>query len=241
MNKEKITQKNIQQGFSLLELVLVILILSVVLASIFSVLNTSEKTFDAELANAEAQENARYAVDRISEIVQTAGNNPQNLTALNGLSFLRLYDSFSLSGSTPVVSPTGGKTIPQSCSGSTCPTGPALELFSDFDGDRLTTSDVGTTTAGSTIFSTNIITSEHIVVYLDPNTNLVNIYNYNGTPGSIPIAEFVTFLQFTVDSLQNEVTVEVTARSQRAVSIESTFQRRFRYANLVSTVKLRNR
>ncbi|MBN8722716.1 MAG: prepilin-type N-terminal cleavage/methylation domain-containing protein [Acidobacteria bacterium] len=247
------------KGFSLLELMLVLIILSVIMTSVFSALVNGQKTFDAELANAQAQENARYAVDRISEIVQTAGNNPQNLTVLNGLNFIRLYDTFN--ATTPAGSPTIGKTIPPTCggtSGITCPSGKALQLFSDFDGDALTNTDVGTTTAGSTIFSANVITSENVVVYLDPSTGLVNLYNYNPAQGqalpgggsapaqgsnsrAIAIAEFVTDLNFIVDSLQNQVTISVTARSNRAVAIETVYEKRFRYASLVSVVKLRNR
>ncbi|MBI4851155.1 MAG: prepilin-type N-terminal cleavage/methylation domain-containing protein [Acidobacteria bacterium] len=248
-----------REGFSLLELVLVLLILAIIMTSVFSTFATGQKTFDAELANAQAQENARYAIDRISEIVQTSGNNPQNIVALNNLNFIRLYDSFN--PTTFTGSPTTGVTIPVTpCGGTTgvtCPTGKALQLFSDFDGDASTTTEVGSTTAGTTIFSANVITSENVVIYLDAN-GLVNLYNFNPAQGqsmpgggtapaqgsaarSIPIAEFVTDLKFDIDSVQNQVTISLTARSNRAVAIETVYEKRFRYASLVSVVKLRNR
>lgn len=249
-----------EKGFSLLELILVLLILAVVMASVFSTFATGQKTFDAELANSQAQENCRYAIDRISEIVQTAGNNPQNIVALNNLNFIRLYDSFN--PTTFTGSPSTGKTIPVTlCGGTTgtpCPSGKSLQLFSDFDGDGATATEVGSTTAGTMIFSANVITSENVVVYHDTATGLVNLYNFNPAPGgtlpgggtapaqgapgrSIAIAEFVTDLKFVVDSVQNQVTISVTARSNRAVAIETVYEKRFRYASLVSVVKLRNR
>lgn len=248
-----------KEGFSLLELVLVLLILAVIMASVFSTFATGQKTFDAELANSQAQENARYAIDRISEIVQTAGNNPQNIIALNNLNFIRLYTSFNPTAFTGT--PTTGMTIPVTpCGGTTgvaCPRGKALQLFSDFDGDGATTTEVGSTTAGTTIFSANVITSENVVIYLDSG-GLVNLYNFNPAQGqpqpgggnapaqgnparSIPIAEFVTDLKFDVDSVQNQVTISLTARSNRAVAIETVYEKRFRYASLISVVKLRNR
>lgn len=256
LNKSIHSQK---EGFSLLELVLVLLILAIIMASVFSTFATGQKTFDAELANAQAQENARYAIDRISEIVQTSGNNPQNITSLNSLNFIRLYSGFN--PSTVVGSPPTPITIPiTACGGTTgiaCPTGNALQLFSDFDGDAKTITDVGTTTANSMIFSGNVITSENVVIYLDSN-GLVNLYNFNPAEGlalpgggpapaqgaasrAVPIAEFVTNLNFVVDSVQNQVTINVTARSNRAVAIETIYEKRFRYASLVSVVKLRNR
>lgn len=249
-----------QKAFSLLELTLVLFILAIVMASVFRTFATGQKTFDAELANAQAQENARYAVDRISEIVQTAGNNPQNIVALNNLSFIRLFTDFT--PSTFTGTPTTGVTIPVTpCGGTTgtaCPSGVALQLFSDFDGDGKTETEVGGTTAGTTIFSANVITSENVVVYLDKANGLVNLYNFNPAPGgsmpgggtaaaqgsptrSIPIAEFVTDINFAVDSVQNQVTIKVTARSNRAVAIETVYEKRFRYASLTSVVKLRNR
>lgn len=254
--KNKMLKCHSPKGFSLLELTLVLLILGVVMGAVFNALNNGQKTFDSELANAQAQENARYAIDRISEIIQTAGNNPQTIIALNGLSFVTLYDGFN-----PTTQTGNIQAIPPACGGTTgvaCPMGKALKLLSDFDGDAATTSDVGSTVAGNTLFSSYTITSENIVIFLDTNTNLVNFYNFNPAQGqslpaggtapaqgdpsrSVAIAEFVTDLNFVVDSLQNQVTISVTARSNRAVAIESVYEKRFRYASFTSVVKLRNR
>lgn len=253
----KIEYKASESAFSLVEMMIGMLVLLIIMGSVFSALTNSQRVYDAELANAQAQENARYAVQRIAEIVQTAGNNPQNITSINGLAFIRLYNISSFTPSMAATMPPS-VTIPPSCSGTSCPTGKQLQLLSDFDGDAQVTSDVGMLAATSSIFTENVITGENILIYLDPNTNLVSIYNFTPNPGAplpgggtappqgstlraVPIAEFVTDLSFTVDSTQNQVTVRVTARSNRAVSIENVYQKRFRYAHLVSVVHLRNR
>jgi prepilin-type N-terminal cleavage/methylation domain-containing protein len=225
-----------EAGFSLMELMLVITILLVITGSVFRTVANGVKSFDAELANAEAQENARYAIDRVAEIIKTAGNNPQNLTALNNLSFIRLYNQ-PVSGTFDPASP-GTQVSVLSGSG----TGNAVNLLSDFNGDANTTTDVSIGTVSS-IFSKNIVTSENLMLYCDKARNLAVLYNFNAPTAekTIPIADFVTDLKFTLDVGQNQVTINLTARSNRAAAIENIYERRFRYANLVSVVRLRNR
>src|ERR1051326_5139533 len=93
--KERLPQRENENGFSLLELIIVLVLLLIITGSVFTELANGQKTFDAELANSQAQENARYAIERIAEVIKTAGNNPQNLTTLNGLSFLKAYDTIN--------------------------------------------------------------------------------------------------------------------------------------------------
>src|SRR5688572_28002026 len=70
-------------GFSLLELIVVTLLLLIISGSIFSALVNSQKTFDAEQANAEANANARFAINRIKEILESSGNNPGQVANIN--------------------------------------------------------------------------------------------------------------------------------------------------------------
>jgi prepilin-type N-terminal cleavage/methylation domain-containing protein len=232
-----------ESGFSLLELIIVLVVLLIITGSVFNTLSNSQKTFDAELANSQAQENARYAVDRIAEIIKTAGNNPQNITALNGLSFIKAYSTFNASTLVAGTMATPNATCDpdEFCATNCCP--PAINILSDFDGDGFTTSQVDTS-----VFRVNLVTSEDLTVYLDERVpsgqtfplDLVMFFDRT-TNTATPIAEFVTDLKFRVDPTQNEVTIFVTARSSRAVAVEDIFERRFRYSSLSSTVKLRNR
>jgi len=62
----------------------------------------------------------------------------------------------------------------------------------------------------------------------------------SGNYTKVPIAEFIVDLQFTVSIPNNTVTIAITARSNRAVAIENVLERRFRYATLVTKVRIRN-
>jgi prepilin-type N-terminal cleavage/methylation domain-containing protein len=242
-------------GFSLIELMLVLLILLIITGSIFSTFNNNQKSFDAEQANAEANANARFAIGRIKEILESSGNNPSQVASINDQTggIVDLYatlntppfTSTGVAGS--VVSLTGATNCGAGAANNTyC--GVAVDLLSDLNGNGVTTDDV-TSSSGGLIFSQNIVTSEHIQLYLDttPNaTGLINstvyIVNMNtaGGPTRTALAEFVSKMSFMLDVANSSITVSVTARSNRAVRIESDLERRFRYATLTSVIRIRN-
>jgi prepilin-type N-terminal cleavage/methylation domain-containing protein len=244
-------------GFSLLELLLVMLILLIITGAIFSNLINNQKVFDAEQANAEANANAQFAINRIKEILESSGNNPAQVASINDQTG-GIVNMFSSLNGTPFSATLGitGTAVPFTPSTTNCGTGAsinsycgvAVDLLSDLNGNGTTTDDVSNG-AGNTIFSRNIVTSEHVQLYLDNTINaqgminntiyLVNM-NYVNGPRQTAVANFIVDLRFSLDMAKSNITVTVTARSIRAVAIESYFERRFRYANLTTTIRIRN-
>src|ERR1051326_5891360 len=94
-------------GFSLIELMVVLLILLVIAGAIFSNLVANQKTFDAEQANAEANANARFAANRVKEILESSGNNPGQIASINDQTggIVNMYSG--LNATTPFVAGTG--------------------------------------------------------------------------------------------------------------------------------------
>ncbi|MEW6730000.1 MAG: hypothetical protein AB1489_01565 [Acidobacteriota bacterium] len=246
-------RKHINAGFSLIEMMLVTLILLTIFVTIFSIFVNNQKAFDAEQANAEANANARFALNRIKEIIESSGNNPGQIGSINdqtggivklftgtvayssgsGLSGSFIYPFIGTSNCNPAVAN-------QYC-------GTAVDLLSDLNGNGVTTDDVEASGSG-VIFNQNIITSEHLQLYLDQTplpsglvsdeVYLINL-NKTGTPRTA-IAEFVVNMQFMVDVPTSTMTITVTARSNRAVATEGRLERRFRYATLSTKVRIRN-
>lgn len=66
-----------QGGFTLLELMISMIILIVLMASVFPLMMGGQRSFQGQQANADAMANARFAMDRLSELVRNAGYNPQ--------------------------------------------------------------------------------------------------------------------------------------------------------------------
>lgn len=238
-----------ESGFSLLELLLVTLLLLVISGGVFSALVTNQKTFDAEQANAEANANARFAMNRIKEILESSGNNPAQVSNINDQTggIVSLYETLNSTPYNP-MSGVQGTTVALTPGTTNCGTGQpvnnfcgvAVELLSDLNGDG-TTDDV----INSSIFNQNIITSERVQLYHDLMTSQVYLVDKNSTDVSgnlsrATIAEFITDLRFRLLIPTSSIAITITARSNRAISIESRFERRFRYATLTSVVRIRN-
>ena len=158
--------KSQEAGFSLLELMVVLVVLLIITGAVFSSLVSSQKSFDAEQANAEATANARFAINRLREVLESSGNNPSQVANINDQTG-GIVNIFSALNATPYSTGSGvaGTTVnlaaAGNCTGGTATQycGVAVDLRSDLNGDGDTVDDVSTTSAtGSSIFSQNIVT-----------------------------------------------------------------------------------
>src|SRR6476620_3420013 len=77
-----------EEGFSLIEVTIGLLVLTVVMGLAFTLLNNFQLAYQREEAYADAARNARFAVSRLEEIVRSAGTNPTGKTAVNWLTFV---------------------------------------------------------------------------------------------------------------------------------------------------------
>lgn len=77
-----------QTGFSLLELVIAMGLLTIVMGIAVSLLSRFQIAYKADEATAEAQRNGRFAIGRLEEIVRSAGCNPTSNTTVNSATFL---------------------------------------------------------------------------------------------------------------------------------------------------------
>ena len=77
-----------QAGFSLLELVISVAILTIVMGAAFQLMANSQQAFDRNELLAEAHQNADFAVVRVAEMVRGAGVNPSNVSTINNIPFV---------------------------------------------------------------------------------------------------------------------------------------------------------
>src|SRR5262249_14751344 len=117
-----------QAGFSLIEVMAALLVLTLLLGITFTLLNRFQLTYQVEEGYADAARNARFAAVRLEEIIRSAGTNPTGKTAVNWLTFV---DFGGLSS------------------------GPTLHLLSDLNGDGATSSTLSSN-ADVVIVSENI-------------------------------------------------------------------------------------
>ncbi|HXG63837.1 MAG TPA: prepilin-type N-terminal cleavage/methylation domain-containing protein [Blastocatellia bacterium] len=162
---------NNESGFSLMELTVVMLVLTVVMGIAFSLLNRFQQTYRFEEAHADAQRNARFAMARLNEIIRSAGTNPTANTTVNPTNFAVLLPPTTTSGSAVTSS--------------------SLQLRSDLDGDTLNTTNVSSNTDV-------IVTSENVTLRLDVAARQIVMDDNTVTPvSSIPIADNIISVRFT--------------------------------------------
>ena len=104
-----------ERGFSLMEVMVAMMVMTLVLGIAFALLNGFQQTYRYEEGFADAQRNGRFAIARLNEIIRSAGNWPGGTYAVNGANFVEFPDG------------NGGATI---------------RLKSDLNGDRLFTTSV---------------------------------------------------------------------------------------------------
>ena len=104
-----------EKGFSLLEVTVSLMVLTVVLGIAFALLNGFQQTYRYEEGYADAQRNGRFAIARLNEIIRSAGNWPGGTYAVNGANFVEF--------------PNGNG-------------GSSIRLKSDLNGDRVFTTSI---------------------------------------------------------------------------------------------------
>lgn len=187
-------RKRTESGFSIMELVVAVGITTLLMGSVSTLLLQSQRVYGAEQANADAQENARFAILRLSEIIRGAGNNPASIQTFNPLT------STSVTNNGSQVNPgTGGNQI---------------TIFADYNGngtfnDNITSSD-------------NIISSENVTLRLNGTTIEMVDNTPGGTTSAI--VQDIESVTFTESTDRRAVTIAVTARSARAVAGDGRFR-----------------
>jgi prepilin-type N-terminal cleavage/methylation domain-containing protein len=84
-----------ESGFSLIELVVGIGILTVLMGAAFNLMVRGQQSFDSNQILAQAHQNAEFAVQRVSEIIRGSGCNPTQVSTVNSLQFVQNAGSTS--------------------------------------------------------------------------------------------------------------------------------------------------
>ena len=79
------SQKPRESGFTLIELLIVSVIMAFTIGIIATILTNVQKSYNEQRVRTEALNDATAALDMITRLIRTAGNNPQNITGLVGL------------------------------------------------------------------------------------------------------------------------------------------------------------
>lgn len=159
-----------QSGFSLMELVIGLMLITIVTGVSISLLSRFQTSYRYEEAYADAQRNARFALSRLNEIIRSAGTNPTGKMTVNQTDFAVLIS--------PTISGTAS-------------TSNSIRLKSDLNGDTLNTANIS---ANSDV----IVTSEDVTLRLDAVNRRIMMDDNTVSPvQSIPIADNIISLSFT--------------------------------------------
>ena len=171
-----------EQGFSLLEIMISLTIITLILGIAFGVLSRFQVSYRYELGYVDAQRNGRFAVARLNEIIRSAGTNPTGKTAVNWLTFVDFGGGNSSS---------------------------TLVLKSDLDGDGATTSTLGSNTdviIASENVTLQLNSSTNTIEMVDNNQPTGSARRI------LPIAENIRSLTFSdPDGTRREVDVTLSA------------------------------
>jgi len=207
--------ENRESGFSLAEVTVALLMLTVVMGIAFMLLNRFQQSYRYEEAYADAQRNARFAIARLNEIIRSAGTNPTATTTVNPTNFI----------SFPGTTTTSGSAISSS----------TLQLRSDLNGDKLNTTTISSN-------SDVIVTSENVTLSLDAANERIMMSDNTVTPPlSVPIAEHIRSVTFTDPNGASNTNKVIQVM---LVAIPSGIPRgdpRYREVSYRATIRLRNR
>jgi Tfp pilus assembly protein PilW len=203
-----------QSGFSLMELVIGLMLITIVTGVSISLLNRFQTSYRYEEAYADAQRNARFALSRLNEIIRSAGTNPTGKMTVNESDFAVL------------ISPT---------TSGTASTANSIRLKSDLNGDTYNTANIS---ANSDV----IVTSEDVTLRLDAvNRRIIMDDNTVSPVQSIPIADNVISMTFTDPngSTRTNKTIIVNLVAVPNGIIQG--DKRYREVSYSGAIRLRNR
>ena len=230
MAKHRRTLSN-ERGFSLLELLVCIGILTVIMGAAFSLMNRSQTSFDRNQLLAEARANADFAILRVTEIIRGAGSNPEGDASINSLRAVTNYPTTS----------------------STSPDLTLVRVRSDLNGDKDIEDRVDTTDpdfAPYFIIASEDVTIQHISV--DTTINGVDVSGntlilIDNTPDTddeitqgVPVVLAQNVIEFSCPIEENplEVTLTITAGPTREMDPSNS---RFVSFTRTMQIRLRNR
>jgi len=204
-----------ESGFSLMELIISLLVLTIVMGIAFSLLNRFQQSYRYEEAYADAQRNARFAVARLNEIIRSAGTNPTANTTVNPTNFVSLLAPTTASG--------------------TAISSASIQLRSDLNGDTLNTATVSSN-------SDVIVTSENVTLWLDAaNSRIMMDDNTVNPPMSVTIAESIRSVTFTDPNGASNTNKAIQVLLVAVPSGIATGDPRYREVSYNATIRLRNR
>jgi len=208
-------ERNYESGFSLMELTISLMVLTVVMGIAFSLLNRFQQSYRYEEAYADAQRNARFAVARLNEIIRSAGTNPTANTTVNPTNFVSLLSPTTASG--------------------TAISSSSIQLRSDLNGDTLNTATISSD-------SDVIVTSENLTLRLDAaNSRIVMDDNTVTPPLSVTIAENIRSVIFTDPNGASNTNKAIQVQLVAAPSGIAIGDPRYREVSYYATIRLRNR
>lgn len=208
-------KREYESGFSLMELIISLMVLTAVMGIAFSLLNRFQQSYRYEEAYADAQRNARFAVARLNEIIRSAGTNPTANTTVNPTNFVSLLAPTTASG--------------------TAITSSSIQLRSDLNGDTLNTATISSN-------SDVIVTSENLTLRLDAaNSRIVMDDNTVTPPLSITIAENIRSVTFTDPNGASNTNKAIQVRLVAIPSGIAAGDPRYREVSYNATIRLRNR
>ncbi|MEK6285173.1 MAG: prepilin-type N-terminal cleavage/methylation domain-containing protein [Acidobacteriota bacterium] len=208
-------ERKYESGFSLMELIIALMVLTIVVGIAFSLLNRFQQTYRYEEAYADAQRNARFAVARLNEIIRSAGTNPTANTTVNPTNFVSLLAPATASG--------------------TAISSSSIQLRSDLNGDTLNTATISSN-------SDVIVTSENVTLRLDAaNSWIVMDDNTVTPPLSVTIAENIRSVTFTDPNGASNTNKAIHVRLVAAPSGIAIGDPRYREVSYNATIRLRNR
>jgi Tfp pilus assembly protein PilW len=203
-----------QSGFSLMELVIGLMLITIVTGVSISLLNRFQTSYRYEEAYADAQRNARFALSRLNEIIRSAGTNPTGKMTVNESNFAVL------------ISPTTSGTASTSSS---------IRLKSDLNGDTLNTANIS---ANSDV----IVTSEDVTLRLDAvNRRIIMDDNTVSPAQSIPIADNVISLSFTDPNGSTRTNKTIIVNLVAVPNGITQGDKRYREVSYSGAIRLRNR
>jgi prepilin-type N-terminal cleavage/methylation domain-containing protein len=213
-----------ERGFSLLELVVVVSILTIIMGAAFQLMSQSQISYDRNQLLAEAHQNADFATIRIAELIRGSGSNPNGLSTINGLYFIRNKQDDADALDTSIV-----------------------RMQSDFDGDTEVTHRAGG--AGAEYY---LLASEDVTLRFFPEETTFGgvtvprrtvcmIDNTAGDNQGVPIVLAEHIVAFTCEvtpPIPEQVTLTITAGPSKFV--EATDPRYITFTRTMQ-IRLRNR